>query len=463
MRCSNHSTTQSSFLTHSLTQLPKSFANQIHHLRSDSLRELDSAELADGLDSVVHVVHLGLGEGTHGGDEEDLLGGLQLTDGQGGGGLNISLHGGRHSHDGERIDVEEVHELGGGLSGHGQKLSGGVSQGHGGIGLNGLVLLVELLKVLVHALLEALDLVLLDGHLNNALAGNGVVGSSALNGDHTHGGAQSLEQTTHDVDGVSATKTNIHSRVTSEEVVQNDGLADLVLEGSTGGIQLHVNGEASSATNAHGVLLLRVDVDHVLGLQDAGLQSSSSEQTSLLITSDQDFQRSVLDLLILEDGEAGSDTSTIISTQRGTSGHEPLLALSLDNAGGQRILLEVNLDVVVLLDDHIHMGLKADARLILTSGVSSLSHDEVLALINVSLAAELLGLLLEEGEHLLVLPHLVSHVRSTRNLGESHHVLPNALASREFLHQFLNIATYDSSPSDTYAGSSTDIIANEKQ
>ena len=199
-----------------------------------------------------------------------------------------------------------------------------------------------------------------------------------------------------------------------------------------------MEGEASSATHAHSVLLLRIQVDHVLGLQDSSLQSGSSVHTRLLITSHQHFQRSVLDGLVSQNGERGGNTSTIISTQRGSRSHQ---VLAVDNAGSQRILAQINLNVVILLDDHIHMALKAHHGLVLASGVGSLADNQVLTLIHVGLAAKLLSLGLQEVTHLDVSPQLVSHVRSTRNLGQSKHVSPNEGRLRKNLHHLLTITT----------------------
>ena len=238
------------------------------------------------------------------------------------------------------------------------------------------------------------------------------------------------------MNAVSTTQTNINSRVTSKEVVQHNGLAHLIVQRSTRSSKLHMNGVTSSATNAHSVLLLGIHIDHVLSLQDSSLKSSSSVKTSLLITSDQNFQRTVLDGLIFKNGEASSNTSTIISTEGSSSSHQPLV---IHNTRSQRISIEVNLHIIILLDDHIHMALEAHSRLVLATRIGGLSHNQITTLIHIGLATKLLSLLLKELTDLKMSPHLISHVRSTRNLSQGQHVLPNVGGLRKGLQQFLTI------------------------
>ena len=187
------------------------------------------------------------------------------------------------------------------------------------------------------------------------------MGGTAVHGNHTVRAAVGLQQTSHDVQRVGAAQTNIATGVASAEVVEDHGLLHLALLGLTRSGQSHVHVETTSAADAHGVLGLGVHVDHVLRLQHSGLQLSSSVKTRLLITSDQHLQRTVLQGLVLQNGEAGGNTNTVISTQRSAGSHQPLV---VHNAGSQGILAEVDLHVIVLLDHHIHVALQAHRRLI---------------------------------------------------------------------------------------------------
>ena len=238
--------------------------------------------------------------------------------------------------------------------------------------------------------------------------------------------------------GVRAAQVDVAARVAANEVVQHHLAGHEALLDATHRGQLHLHVVASGAADAQRVLVLVVHVDQGLGLQDARLQIAGAIETRLLVARHEHFQRSVLDGLVSQNGERGGNTSTIISTQRGSRSHQ---VLAVDNAGSQRILAQINLNVVILLDDHIHMALKAHHGLVLASGVGSLADNQVLTLIHVGLAAKLLSLGLQEVTHLDVSPQLVSHVRSTRNLGQSKHVSPNEGRLRKNLHHLLTITT----------------------
>ena len=69
----------------------------------------------------------------------------------------------------------------------------------------------------------------------------------------------------------------------------------------------------------------------------------------------------MLELLVGKEGEAGTDTDTIIGTEGSTLGAD-VLAIAV---GLERIGLHVDGAVIGLLADHIHMALVADDGLVL--------------------------------------------------------------------------------------------------
>ena len=78
-----------------------------------------------------------------------------------------------------------------------------------------------------------------------------------------------------------------------------------------------------------------------------------------------------------------------------------------------------------------------------------LTSNEVLALVDIRLASQLLSSLLEESSNSLVVHGLSSLVRSTGNLGESEHVLPHGLGLGELLEKLLTMSTRDPTATGT--------------
>lgn len=157
---------------------------------------------------------------------------------------------------------------------------------------------------------------------------------------------------------------DIASRVATHESIQRQRQLGRIGEGFAWSGQRHVDSKTAGTTDADGVLLLRINIDQVLGLKNALLEVSGSEHASLLITSDQNLQQSVLDGVVLQNGEAGGNTNSIISAERSARGHEPL---AIHNKGSERVLLEIDDDIVVLLHNHVHVALQAHSRLVLAS------------------------------------------------------------------------------------------------
>ena len=166
-----------------------------------------------------------------------------------------------------------------------------------------------------------------------------------------------------------AAQVDVAARVAADEVVQHH-LAQHVGALLARRRHRHLQREGARAAHAHGVLRLRVHVDHVLGLQHARLQVGRADQTDLLVAGDEHLQRTVLQGLVLQHREAHGDAHAIITAERRAGG---LQVLTVDT-GNDGILQEVDDHVVILLADHIHVSLEANDRLILESYGSSWKH-----------------------------------------------------------------------------------------
>ena len=93
----------------------------------------------------------------------------------------------------------------------------------------------------------------------------------------------------------------------------------------------------------------------------------------------------------------------------------------MDDAGFNRVFDEIVLLVVVLLRNHVHVGLQDDALAVFHAGRGGLADDHVAAFILKSFQTEVLRPLDEEFGDFLGMS------RRTGNLGERIEVVPDAL------------------------------------
>ena len=152
---------------------------------SNLRRQGHAAELADGLQLAVHHVNLGLGGGAHGGSELNVIEVLRYTNSAGHRGLHKTVNDGRVTLRPERTHHQEVHQTAScrQIARSAAFLHGGDCEGS--LRLDGLILLLERGECLLHLGLEVFHTLSLNGHIHHALAGNGVVGGSAVKRDGT--------------------------------------------------------------------------------------------------------------------------------------------------------------------------------------------------------------------------------------------------------------------------------------
>ena len=337
-----------------------------HHTISQIARRLlrrkgHSGHARDALQLVVHHVHLGRRRTAHGRNERN-LGLKRLRDGARHRRLHRVLNGRRIALHAERTHIQEIHELRRRLLGNGQTLLLRLLHRECGLLFDLVILLLEAREFMLNALLERLHLLRRNRHRHHALARNSVVRTSALNRHDAVIVLSSGHQARHHVERVRTAEINVTPGVTADEVVQCQSELSRVLESLARCGQMHAHREASGAANANGVLLLGINVDHVLGLQNARLEVSRSVHTGLLIASHEHLQRTVLNRIVLQNGKARSNADTVIGTERGTRRHQPLV---VHNTRRQRIGVKVDMDVVVLFHNHIHVALQADGGSVL--------------------------------------------------------------------------------------------------
>ena len=138
---------------------------------------------------------------------------------------------------------------------------------------------------------------------------------------------------------------------------------------------MECSGGVASAGTADEYLsfVLRVEVDKHVARHETGLHAFGTRQTSLLIACEDTLQRTVYEVVAVEDGQLDGAADTVVGTERGALRAEPLTVdVSLDG-----ITVEIEVDVDQLLAHHIHVALQDDGRLVLHSRRSRFADEHV--------------------------------------------------------------------------------------
>ncbi len=125
----------------------------------------------------------------------------------------------------------------------------------------------------------------------------------------------------------------------------------------------------------------------------------------------------MLERPVFHDRQVRGDSDAVIRTQRRPVRHQDVpFADDLDG-----ILLEIVLDVLVLLADHVEVPLQADHRNALAARRGGLSDDDVQVLVLLGLETEPLGSLQNIVRYLLLV------LRSSRDLADLREIPPHGL------------------------------------
>jgi len=296
-----------------------------------------------------------------------------------------------------------------------------------GINLDLGKLLLKAVKDSLDGLNEGISLIGRDGELNSGEGRDGIVSIATVHlGDavlDTSHGKVVLEKHLNDPhSGIGTANLDIATTVATLEVLNGHSV---VLESRVLSRAGHGEAEDTIDTTsaAEGDLspILRVDIDEVLCVLAEKLtlsQTKSTDKTSLLIDGEEELDGTVLDSLVLSNGEASSHTTAIITTKSGLGSAEELTVDVRD----ERVSLEVEGEISSLGGHHIKVSLKDDAREVLLALSCRDGDADVAKLISLDGAAELLADLLDPSGDLL------SVVRGARDLSESKEELPESRA-----------------------------------
>ena len=124
-----------------------------------------------------------------------------------------------------------------------------------------------------------------------------------------------------------------------------------------------------------------------------------TSQAGLFVAREDAFQRPVLNVVRFEQSHFHSDSDAIVSAERSAFRFHPFtIDIGLDG-----ILREVEVDVAILLADHIHVALQDDCLAVLHSWGCRLADDDVSCFVSAGIESKFLSEIEQELNHLFFL------------------------------------------------------------
>ena len=131
--------------------------------------------------------------------------------------------------------------------------------------------------------------------------------------------------------------------------------------------------DATGAADEDLAVILGVDIDEAFMFEHAILQFHCAGQPCLFIDGKETLDSRVRQVRIGDSGKCHRNTNTIVRTEGGSFGFEPLAI----HVGLDRITHEIVLHIPVFLRYHIHVRLQDDALMVFVSGCSRNTHNDV--------------------------------------------------------------------------------------
>ena len=243
----------------------------------------------------------------------------------------------------------------------------------------------------------------LEGHGkdDDAVARNGIVQLAGVEADQAQAVAflHLIEEACQDFQRIGAFLVDVVAGVSAHQSFQR-GLHEEPSLGSC----LACEGERCRGVAAAGTahenlpLVLRVEVDEHVAGHKSGLHALGAGQTGFLVACEHTFQRSVLQVVAIKDGQFDGASNAVVGAQRGALGLQPFAVnLRLDG-----VVVEVEVHVNQFLTHHVHVALQDDGGLVLHALGGGLADDDVSRLVNHGFEAAALSELPEELNHFLL-------------------------------------------------------------
>ena len=198
-----------------------------------------------------------------------------------------------------------------------------------------------------------------------------------------------LEEAEEQLNRIRTLQVNIATRVTALAALDLNAQSDIAFFGLhrlIGESRLAV--DTSGATYIEFAFGLRVQIQQVFTFEPTAFEIIRSIHAGFFIDREERLQRRMNRILISQDSHGGSHTDTVVCAQRCTIGRYPfaiILDIRLD-----RIFLEIERFIRVLLGHHIHVALEDHTGTILHTRRSRFTNEHVADLILQRLQTEAL-------------------------------------------------------------------------
>ena len=207
------------------------------------------------------------------------------------------------------------------------------------------------------------------------------------------------QQPVHQLVGVAQAFVDVHARMPAVQSAYGEPVAHMVGGCGFGDVAAagrHVH--PAGAADGELVVVLGVQVQQVLGVQQAALQLEGAGHAGLLVDGEERLQRGVGDVRAGQQRHDGGDADAVVRAQRGALGLHPVAVhLHADAFGG-----EVEVGVVVLLVHHVQVALQGHGGGVLLPFGARLADDHVAGMVHFRRQAEPFAEGLREGDHALL-------------------------------------------------------------
>ena len=190
--------------------------------------------------------------------------------------------------------------------------------------------------------------------------------------------------------GIDASLVDVVARVPALQVGNVDAEEGVVLRRLFHRIPERGDGvDAAGTADEDLALVLRVEVDEVFAREHLLAQFESPRKAGLLVDRKERLDGPVLHRGVDHDGQRGGHADTAVGAQRRTFGPDPPAV----DVRADRVVVEIELHVGVLLADHVHVGLEDNRRAILEARRGGFAHhhvaDGILLILDVVLPGEI--------------------------------------------------------------------------
>ena len=226
-----------------------------------------------------------------------------------------------------------------------------------------------------------------------------------------------IEEAGEHLQRVGALLVDVVARVASHESFQRSLHKEPVLRR---GLAAEVEGgcgvAASGTADENLTFVLRVEVDEHVARHESSLHSLGTRQARLFIAREDTLQRTVLDVVGVEDSQFDGTSNAVVGTQRGAFGLQPFSV----HIGLNGVAVEIELHVHQFLAHHVHVALQHHGGAVLHAFCGRLANQHVASFVHFCCQSAAFAKLFQEGNHLLFT------LRRARNLVDFCELLEHA-------------------------------------